>query len=269
MRIKNILLVVFFGVFTFNSFALPKKFEIWFLSTPKASWLDRLVNPGFKTHLISQAGLQCQPMGEYCFDPQVGLYKKGEEGARLEQIDLSKVEENKKYEFMDVPKTMEREMINCDGSSFFDIFCGKTQKVKLNESQKLEIWIDVSSTMKQVDFNGFDKKCTREIFLENLSSTCPMNEKMKVYYFQEYRKEAGSFDRVCLSGGLNQMKNIVSDLKRSTAEHVIVVTDIFEAQEEFIDAVESLGNGVIRGLKEPFYVAQMKRELKRIRPLCE
>ncbi len=170
---------------------------------------------------------------------------------------------------MDVPEKMEREMINCDDANFFDIFCGEAQKKALAAQVKLEVWVDVSSTMKQVDFNGFDKKCSREMFLDSLSQTCPLNQKMKVYYFEEFRKEAGALDRVCLSGGLNEMKRIISDLKKSTAENVIIITDIFEAQVEFLDAIEALGTGVIKGLEKPLYVKDIKKELQRVRPLCQ
>jgi hypothetical protein len=252
-----------------SALALPKHFEVWFLSVPRHAWLNNLLKENHVKSKVAAGSLQCQPMGEYCFDPQVGLYKKDKANKYQEQIDLSEVEKNNKYDFMDVPQKMEREMINCDDASFFDIFCGEAKKKSKAAKVKLEVWVDVSSTMKQVDFNGFDKKCGREMFLENLSQTCPLNQKMKVYYFEEFRKEAGALDRVCLSAGLNEMKIIISDLKKSTVDNVIIITDIFEAHEEFINAIEGLGAGVIRGLDNPLYAKDIKKELKRIGPLCQ
>jgi hypothetical protein len=269
MNKRSLITLIFSLLFMHSAYSLPKHFEVWFLSVPQNTWLDSILEMDKTSHKVALANLQCQPMGEHCFDPQVGLYKKDKANKYQEQIDLSEVEKNNTYDFMEVPERMEREMIDCDKSSFFDIFCGKAQKKAKQKKVKLEVWVDVSSTMKQVDFNGFDKKCSRETFLENLSQTCPMNEKMKIYYFEEFRKEAGSLDRVCLSGGLNEMKRIVSDLKKSTAENVIIITDIYEAQEEFTSAIEALGRGVIKGLDKPLYAKDIKKELQRVRPLCQ
>lgn len=250
--------------------AMPKHIEVWFLSIDKqTSLLHFIENLEKQTpqKKYAQSGLQCQPMGDYCFDPQIGLYKKG--APQPEAIDYAEAEKNEKYNFMDTPSSIDRDMINCDKASFFDVFCGKSQKKVKQGRADLEVWIDVSSTMKQVDFQGFDKKCSRELFLEKLNQTCPMNKKMKVYYFEEYRKEAGSFDRSCLSGGLNNMKRIVQDLKKSETKNVIIITDIFEADVSFIDAIEATGRATIKGLEKPLYAKDISNELKRVRKFCQ
>lgn len=254
---------------SFNTLALPKRVEVWFLSIDKTTWLDNLIKSKVGKK-IAQQSLQCQVMGDYCFDPQVGLYKPGEEAMAQHEIDLAEVENSKEYDFLEPHKGHERNMIECDqNSNFFDIFCGKAQKKIKAGKANLEVWIDVSSTMKQVDFDGFNSECKRERFLKDLSQTCTLNQEMKVYYFEEYRKEAGTFDRVCLSGGLNNMKRIVQDVKKSKADNVIIITDIFEAEDKFISAIENTGRGFIKGLKKPIYAADLKSELQRVRKLCK
>lgn len=265
---KKLIVLLILSV-SVNAYALPKRFEVWFLSIDKVSWLDGVLKSQSRSDKLVQQALQCQQMGEYCFDPQVGLYKRAEEGKVQEELDLSTIENNKKYDFLEPHTGLDRQMIDCDKAQFFDIFCGKQQKKMKEGKSKLEVWVDVSSTMKQVDFNGFDNECSRERFLKDLNATCPMNQKMKVYYFEEFRKEAGSFDRVCLSGGLNNMKRIIQNLNSSKAENVIIITDIFEAEEGFINAIEASGRGIIRGLKEPFYAKDMKAQLKSVRKLCQ
>lgn len=253
-----------------NAFATPKHLEVWFLSIDKTSWLDGLLKNEYKPFKVARRNLQCQKMGDYCFDPQVGLYKPGEEETLTDEIDMAEVETSQKYDFIDPHKGVERSLIECDeNSSFFDIFCGKSKKKSLNEKTKLEVWVDVSSTMKQVDFQGFDKQCKREQFIRSLAKTCPLNEKMKVYHFEEYRVEVGSLDRVCLSGGLNNMKRLVQDFKKSKADNIIIITDIFEADESFINEIEATGRSTIRGLKKPIYAADLKNELQRVRKLCQ
>ena len=219
---------------------------------------------------LAYGKLQCQQMGEYCFDPQIGLYKRGEEGKALEEVDMAEVENSKAYDFMDPHKGHERDLIECDeNSNFFDIFCGKAKKISAQGKSKLEVWVDVSSTLKQVDFNGYAKPCARETFLKTLAGTCPLNQKMKVYYFEEFKKEAGALDRVCISGGLNNMKNILRDLKQSKADHVIIITDIFEAEDSFITGIEVMGKNTIKGLDKPFYAKDLKSELKRVQTICK
>lgn len=248
---------------TSSLWATPKTVEVWFLGLQQTSFISHSKN------LVASNNLQCQKMGEYCFDPQVGLYKPDAQEGVDESLDQSKVESSKNYEFMEVSKGVGTDLIECDrDAGFFDIFCGKAKKINKVLQPKLEVWIDVSSTMKQVDYGGIDKACKRELFLESLSVSCPMGSKMKAYSFEEYRKEVGSFDRVCLSSGLNKMSNIIRDLKNSKADHVIIITDIYEAEDRFISSIENLTDFKIKGLNKPFYASQLKDELKRVQGLC-
>lgn len=264
---KSIFVLLVF--LTTSVWAKPARFEVWFLSIDKAAVFHEY-SPAMKSQHVSvaQGSPQCQPMGEYCFDPQIGLYKKQNGVKAIDStVDQAILDKSEKYEFMEPGDSVNRNLINCDKSHGFDIFCGKSKAGAQNSNVNLEVWIDVSSTMKQVDFSGFDKKCTRELFLERLNQTCPMNQKMKVYYFNEARKEAGSFDRACLSNGLNNMKRILDDVKISSRKNIVIVTDIFEANQEFISNIEALG-GIVKGLDNPIYAKDLLTDLKRIRKMC-
>ena len=60
---------------TLSAQAMPKKFEVWFIS-PESSKSASLLEVKVRLSALSaKANLQCQPMGDYCFDPQVGMYK--------------------------------------------------------------------------------------------------------------------------------------------------------------------------------------------------
>ncbi len=263
--------VLLIFLFSLNvCYAMPKHIELWFLSIDKSSWLNNVIEkPYIFSKQVAYRSLQCQQMGEYCFDPQVGLYKRGEEGKVVEELDMADIQTTEKYDFMDPHKGVGRELIECDENpGFFDVFCGKAKRAKSKKAVKLELWIDTSSTMKQVDFGGLGDECHRERFLNRLSQTCTFKEKMKVHYYTESRKEAGSFDRVCLSAGLNNMKRIISDMKKSTVDNLIIITDIFEADVTFINAIESTGRAVIRGLDKPIYASNLNDQLQRVRKLC-
>lgn len=245
------------------SWALPKKVEVWFVSTPKVS---QLIHSDFK---VAQVALQCQPMGDYCFDPQVGLYKKGSE-KNVQAIDGGNaiIENKADYDFVEPATSLDRKLIECDKKQMFDIFCGKSKASQSNVQTPLEIWVDVSSTMKQVDVVSSGSQCVRESFVRLLNQSCPLNEKMKVYTFEEYRKEVGSFERVCQSDGLNNMDRIIDDIKKSKAKTVIIITDIFEVTEKFINQIELTGVASVKGVDKSFYAADIKAQLKRVRKYC-
>ena len=78
------LLLALLFTFSFNAMAKPKHFEVWFLSVDTVSWLEQVL-PKTKYSKQIATNLQCQQMGEYCFDPQVGLYKKGEESKHIDE----------------------------------------------------------------------------------------------------------------------------------------------------------------------------------------
>lgn len=262
---KKLILLIFLFTIT-NAMATPKSVEVWFLSIDKTSFLDSIL-PQIKYSKKTAQNYQCQPMGEYCFDPQIGLYKKDDSQQIIKEKDYSELDSKEVYksvgEYKDSPFS------TCDNNGNFDIFCGKTKETKINKKAKLELWIDTSSSMKQMDFDGYDKVCRRETFLKQINSTCPLNEKMKVYVFDENKRELGSFNQLCVNVGLNRTDRIMRDIKASNANHLIIVTDIFEATAEFVDYIEALPKGSTRGVNKPMYAKDLKTEISRLEKVCK
>lgn len=251
------------------SWAMPKHLEVWFLSIDRTSFIKGLDNSIQYSQSYALKNLQCQQMGEYCFDPQVGLYKIGEGEKIQEAIDYQEMDAKEEYDFIESASSIDREMVNCDkNTSFFDVFCGEA-KAQKQTKVGLEIWVDISSTMKQIDFEGYEKMCKRESFLRGLNNFCPLNKKMKVYMFNESKKELGAFDQVCLNSGLNQVDRIIRDIKISKAKNLIVITDIFEAHEKLINFIEFDAQGVTRGVKKPLYAKDIKKDIARLKKMCQ
>jgi hypothetical protein len=262
------IIFILMAFFSQNLWAMPKSVEVWFISIDRTVFLDHLENKIKYSKLTANARLQCQPMGDYCFDPQVGMYKMGENQKIEEAIDYQELDKKEQYKFLEPAKSIEREMINCERGSFFDIFCGKAQKAGPKDKAKLELWIDTSSSMKQVDYVGFEKKCARELLLENLNQSCGFGQQMQVYAFDTSRKEMGAMDQACINVGLNEPKRLMQDIERSNANHLIIITDIFEASVEFINFIENTARGKVIGIDKPMYAKDMQREIKRIKSLC-
>tara|TARA_Y100000780_G_scaffold232582_1_gene267423 strand:- start:2617 stop:3417 length:801 start_codon:yes stop_codon:yes gene_type:complete len=256
-------------LFSYSAMSMPNSFEVWFLSPDsKEAYLpERLLDKGVEIKKsVAQSNLQCQRMGEYCFDPQVGLYKMGGKKEILRDSDYTVIDKLEDHSDKRVAQGKEFKDTNCSGSGLFSMFCSK-EKSKLKQA-KLEIWIDTSSTMKQVDFEGYDQQCKRESFLRLLTTKCSFNEDAKVYIFDETKKQLGRMDRVCLNAGLNNSDRIIRDIKTSKASHLIVITDIFEASEKLINFVETTDVGLVKGIESPMFASDLKTHIPRLKKKC-
>lgn len=243
--------------------AAPDHLEIWFLSHAKKADLINRINEGSYYFYPKTAELQCQEMGDLCFDPQFGLYKKGSEDSIIEARDIDS------QSMITVPHatSVDRNMIDCDPTNRFDIFCGKAKSTKVKNT-KFEIWIDTSSSMREVDYMLNDGGCSRKRLISQLDKTCPFNEKVSVMMFDTSIKEAGSMDSLCINQGLNDYKRLMDWIKRSTAKTLIVITDIYEFHKEFSDFVEE-NNGIFRGDKDPLTSQDLNGYVDHLAKLCK
>lgn len=237
--------------FTTSLLAAPRELEVWFLSAHKKAQLEQLINEKPFVMRARTAQLQCQEMGDFCFDPQYGLYKKDDIGA---EVDAGKVETMKAPE-IPAAKSIDRDLIDCDPKNYFDMFCGKARKAA-QANIKLELWIDTSSSMREMDFSDKEGGCFRKSMMKRLDESCGFNEKVNVMMFDTSIKQAGSMDALCNNQGLNDMKRLMDWIERSDAKKLIVITDIYEFHKEFSDFVEKK-NGKLRGDKDPMVASQL------------
>lgn len=234
-----------------NVYAAPREIEVWFISHAKTAMLENLLNSSSYVYHSKKAELQCQEMGDYCFDPQYGLYKKDD--ANPDIVEATKIE--KEGPAIPAAKSLERELINCDSTNKFDMFCGKARP-ELKASNKLDVWVDTSSSMREFDFTQKDGSCYRKSLMRQLDNVCGFNQKINVMMFDTSIKQAGSLDQLCNNQGLNDYKRLMDWIERSEAKKLIVITDIYEFHKEFSDYIESK-NGKFRGDKDPLTAKQL------------
>ncbi len=237
--------------FTTSVFAAPRELEVWFLSAHKKAQLEHMMKERPFVMRARTAQLQCQEMGDFCFDPQYGLYKKDDAS---NNVDAGKVEAMKAPE-IPASKSIDQDLIDCDPKNYFDIFCGKARKAA-QANYKLEIWIDTSSSMREMDFSDKEGGCFRKSMMNRLDESCGFNEKVNVMMFDTSIKQAGSMDALCNNLGLNDQKRLMDWIERSDANKLIVITDIYEFHKEFADFVENK-NGKFRGDKDPMIASQL------------
>lgn len=242
---------LFFVLISFSAFAAPKNIEVWFLSNSKVTLLNDLINRPQYIYRAPTATLECQEMGDYCFDPQFGLYKKDDAGL---SVDSEKVFDQKGPS-IPAAKSIDLDLINCDPKNYFDIFCGKAKK-EVSKASKLDLWVDTSSSMREFDFSDKEGNCHRKSLVQALDRKCGFNQKVNVMMFDTSIKQAGSIDQMCENQGLNDYKRLIDWIERSDAERLVIITDIYEFHKEFSDYIESK-HGKLRGDKDPLTAQQM------------
>lgn len=235
---------------SFSAMAAPKDIEVWFLSHAKKAELEKYLNRSPFVFSRLTAELQCQEMGDYCFDPQHGLYKKDDVTADVDQKSLQT-----EGPIIPSSKSVERDLIDCDPKNYFDVFCGKAKKEAQAQS-KLDLWIDTSSSMKEFDYMEKDGSCHRKSLVKTLDDVCGFNQKVNVMMFDTSIKQAGGMDQLCNNQGLNDYKRLMDWIERSEARKLVIITDIYEFHKEFSDYIESK-NGKLRGDKDPLTAKQM------------
>lgn len=244
----GILLAAFIS---FSVMAAPKEIEVWILSNAKTAQVESLLNRPQYVFRAPTAELQCQEMGDYCFDPQYGLYKKDDAGSEI--VDTAKIETDGPG--IPAAKSVERELIDCDKKNYFDVFCGKAKPVVQAQS-KLDVWIDTSSSLKEFDYPDKDGSCHRKSFMKVLDDACGFNQKVTVMNFDTSIRQTGDMNQLCNNQGLNDYKRLMDWIERSEAKKLVIITDIYELHKEFADYIESK-HGKIRGDKDTLTAKQM------------
>lgn len=237
---------------SFSALAAPKDIEVWFLSNSKVAQLNDYLNRPQYVFRAPTAELQCQEMGDYCFDPQFGLYKR--EDPSFDKVETKKIEADGPS--IPAARSVERELIDCDPKNYFDVFCGKARPQPSQATMKLDLWIDTSSSVREFDFSDKSGGCYRKSLVKALDQSCGFNQKVNVMMFDTTIKQAGSMDQLCQNVGLNDYKRLIDWIERSDAKKLVIITDIYEFHKEFSDYIESK-NGKFRGDKDPLTAKDM------------
>lgn len=253
---------LFLVLFSFSSFAAPKEIEVWFISNAKTALLERLLDRPQYVYRPLTAELQCQEMGDFCFDPQYGLYKKDSVD---EIVDTKTIETDGPV--IPAGKSVERDLIDCDPKNYFDIFCGKARK-EVVANTKLDLWIDTSSSMREFDYADKNGYCHRKGLVKQLDEVCGFNKNVNVMMFDTSIKQAGTMDQLCNNQGLNDYKKLMDWIERSEAKKLVIITDIYEFHKEFSDFIESK-HGKLRGDKDPLTAKQMVELADQLAKSCK
>lgn len=221
------------------AWATPQKIEMIFLSPTKVSMileqLDKMDATKMSKYVAQTDMDRCVPMGDGCFHPQYGYIEKKPDLKADPKAEAERKEE-KEVELKNF-NALETNMVNCDKNNYFDIFCGK-EKPNAPPAE-IEIWFDVSSSLKTVDYNKDPDHCARRSFVEKVQLTC--KSKVNVSIYNTSIKQVGENSSVCLSYGTNDQARLLRWMKDSKAKHLLIVTDIDEMSAEMRSFLDSNG----------------------------
>lgn len=257
--------VLLVSLISYSAFAVPGSIEVWFLSNAKVSEVQKLLDRPQYVYSKKTAELECQEMGDFCFDPQFGLYKKGDvEAAEVkdEEAQIEKV----KAPVIPSARSVDRDLISCDKNNYFDIFCGQARK-EAKTDVKLDLWIDTSSSLKEFDFIDSSGGCYRKSLVKRLDETCGFNKKVNVMMFDVSIKQAGTMDSLCNNQGLNDEKKLMDWIERSDAKKLVIITDIYEFHKDFADYIESK-HGKFRGDKDALKASDLLNLVDELEKSC-
>lgn len=231
--------IILFSLFMQSSllYATPQKIEMIFLSPNKKAALFQLLDQYKKIKMAAytaQTDEKCVPMGDGCFHPQLGYIEKKPEAPRV-QVEQAPNE-------VKTFNSLETSLVNCDKGNHFDIFCGKESDEKKKFAQT-EVWIDTSSSLREVDYGKDGSSCARRTFMNEVQSACKGNVNFSVY--NTALKEVGDHSSACLNYGTNDEKRLVKWIKESSAKTLLIVTDIDELSPEMRALLEENGAKMI------------------------
>lgn len=214
------------------SLALPRSVEVWFLA-------EQIMSKG----TTSKKGM-IQPI----FTQVAVLEMK--DIPYVDGDDEGKIPHSTKPQKSSNP--LPNDLIYCDQKSHFSFFCGPATHPSPQEKRPLEIWVDISASMKYVDPLLKDGSCYRKKFLQKMDVNCRSTQ-YSIYLFNTQLKRMGSKDELCGLDGLNDYQRLLQWIKSSNAQKLLIITDVFEIREE-----------LLKGLKN--YKATLKGDLAKSLP---
>ncbi len=214
--------------------------------------LNETIKQLFKVHYMSKVAealddevhKDCQVMGDEFFHPQFGMHVHRVAGKKYKMVDQELDKENKVNQLSNT----DVDLVKCDKNYYFDLYCGRAQKEKVKGPVNVEIWIDISSSLRAIDPGDSSGGCFRKSFVERLQGQCTSADAIDVYAFDTSKKSIMDNNELCVSRGLNDQNRMKQWIADSNAKLLIIVTDTGELTRDFVDYIDSVG-GKIRGEK--------------------
>jgi hypothetical protein len=262
----NWVLIIFGFLISTPLWATPEKIEIFFLSEQKVQTLieriEKKDSPQYSKALVQN--YECIPMGEGCFHPQLGFTKE-------KPPVLSEIEEEARPEGykLNTINSLDVQMIECREGEYFDIFCGQStlEENKKEKPADLEVWFDISTSMRKTDYSKDLEHCNRRTMARVLKDRCEQSPRIAVY--NTSLKALSDLSGICLFQGTNDQNRLLQWIRASKAKHLVLVMDTEEYSGELRDFL-ALENAVVHGLEtESLYSDNLVDRVDKLTSSCK
>lgn len=249
-----------------SAFATPEKITVYFLSEQQVQaelqkW-DHKQAISMSRLFLAESLYECVPMGEGCFHPQLGYLE--ERPAKLKKLPTEPIPESMQLKTFNSDDV---ELIECREGQYFDIFCGQTRKKSELRNGGLEIWFDVSASMRKTDYSKDMQFCHRRSFANALTEGCAVKPILTVY--NTSFKEITDLSQICLTSGTNSVERTIDWIKGSRAKHLVIITDTEEYSGAMRDFLSAEG-AEIKGIEDGnLYSSDLVKFTKSLQASCK
>ncbi|MCT4642205.1 MAG: hypothetical protein N4A33_07885 [Bacteriovoracaceae bacterium] len=251
-------------------YASPRSTEVYFITHDKGASIrfDKVM------WVMNKFKPQCQKMGEYCFDPQVGLYDpKDKDKAVNIKRENEASESYHRVKSIEGDGTFSNQLINCSSDNMFDIYCNKKKTNKKSKKvvnkHMFEMWIDLSPAMSVKDRASINDECSRSIAVDMIQEGCSYSKGFKLYGISSIKKELSVSKQACRSGKYKiQDKKLISMIKKSSAKKLILVLDKSYAYGRLL-AYLANSRAKIYGLEKDYTLNNFVANSQSLSKLCK
>lgn len=270
MNVKRVILFLTMTLFLSPLWAAPKELTVVFLAEPvKSSRLVPFSHPvlydvQLAGHDFSDGYLpeNCIPREGGCFHPQYGFIPH-EEGEEKKEVYVPT--------FGD--RTMnagEMDLVDCeDEKNHFNLYCGRSSEKTAAplSGERYQVWFDISTSMRRVDYSRDPNFCNRRLFAEKLVRDC--TEKPGMSIFNTSLVPISNFAATCRLEGTNNTQRIIDWIGRSNVEHLVVITDVDEINPKLMNFLDAQGARTFGAGDERIFSSQLTEKLGKILPPCQ
>jgi hypothetical protein len=260
--------ILLFLILSTRVYGTPEKITVFFLSEQQQQSLLHLLDhkeqtPDFNANLIATNPYRCIPMGDGCFDPQIGYYENKPPVLRpLPEDEVTPALQLRTFNSEAV------QLVECREQEYFDIFCGQRKKTAVEgRSTSLELWFDVSASLRKNDYSRDMQHCGRRSFAQQIVDRCKKKPVIAVY--NTSLKEVEQLSQICVTSGGNDLDRTLDWIRASRTKHLVIVTDTEEFTPPFRDFL-ARENSTIYGIDDGnLAVEKLLSHVKQISKSCQ
>ena len=222
-----------------NVFALPETIEFWFISRAKYGLLQSSPYNLVKVAQVRTIYKGCKFWGEGCYDMEDSELV--DRQTELKVNDYTIKRDKKLTDSLELREPYNTHLSDCNSEIGSSKFCGERLPARVDTD--IEVWIDTSSSMSEIDPRGKNGDCIRNKFIRMVMDSCSGSIPI-MGIFNKSVRQMGSFNDVCRNYGENDLNFLADWIEGSKSKHLVVVTDYTQMKRKLKDFIDRTGSKV-------------------------